>query len=365
MFTSLARIGTPQSAAVAAPYLRSDDAERAHRRAGRPARDAAAARPELAGVAGGSRRGRAAAGLRARARTAGADALGLLGALLEREADVNVCAAAVEVAGRDRRRHDACRPWRAAPSASPTSRSWSSPSRSPQIASDRPPKANVAEPAAVTEEEFRRLCEFLYRRTGMIFTEAKRYYVERRVNERMAATGATSFASYFAPPAQRPGRRGRAVHQRLHRQRDLLLPRGSPAPVPDRRPAGRAHPGQARRRADPHLVGALLDRRGALFDRHVAAGELAAGRRLRHRDHRLGHRHAGAGGRGRRGVRQARADAADAGRDGEILRTARRGELAHPGRPARLGALRAGQHGRAAGDRPRSAASTSSSAATC
>ena len=52
--------------------------------------------------------------------------------------------------------------------------------------------------AAINEEEFRRLCEFLYRRTGMVFTEAKRYYVQRRVSERMATTGATSFASYFA-----------------------------------------------------------------------------------------------------------------------------------------------------------------------
>lgn len=32
----------------------------------------------------------------------------------------------------------------------------------------------------------------------MVFTEAKRYYVERRVWERMAATGSPSFASYFA-----------------------------------------------------------------------------------------------------------------------------------------------------------------------
>lgn len=32
----------------------------------------------------------------------------------------------------------------------------------------------------------------------MIFTEAKRYYVERRVHERMAATRSASFASYFA-----------------------------------------------------------------------------------------------------------------------------------------------------------------------
>jgi chemotaxis protein methyltransferase CheR len=56
----------------------------------------------------------------------------------------------------------------------------------------------VAERPTLTEEEFRRLCEYLYRRTGMVFTEAKRYYVERRVWERMAAAGSPSFASYFA-----------------------------------------------------------------------------------------------------------------------------------------------------------------------
>ncbi len=53
-------------------------------------------------------------------------------------------------------------------------------------------------PVPVTQEEFRRLCDFLYRRTGMLFTEAKRYFVDRRVGERMAATGSASFASYFA-----------------------------------------------------------------------------------------------------------------------------------------------------------------------
>ena len=53
-------------------------------------------------------------------------------------------------------------------------------------------------PPPVTPEDFRRLCEFLYRRTGMVFTEAKRYYVERRIQERISATGATSFTSYFA-----------------------------------------------------------------------------------------------------------------------------------------------------------------------
>jgi chemotaxis protein methyltransferase CheR len=56
----------------------------------------------------------------------------------------------------------------------------------------------VAEPASLSESEFRRLCEFLYRRTGMVFTEAKRYYVERRVLERMSATGDCAFEGYFA-----------------------------------------------------------------------------------------------------------------------------------------------------------------------
>ena len=32
----------------------------------------------------------------------------------------------------------------------------------------------------------------------MVFTESKRYYVQRRVDDRMAATGATTFAAYFA-----------------------------------------------------------------------------------------------------------------------------------------------------------------------
>jgi chemotaxis protein methyltransferase CheR len=47
-------------------------------------------------------------------------------------------------------------------------------------------------------EDFRRLSEFIYRRTGMVFSETKRYYVERRVHERMKATGSQTFASYFA-----------------------------------------------------------------------------------------------------------------------------------------------------------------------
>ena len=55
----------------------------------------------------------------------------------------------------------------------------------------------VSDVSPVSEEEFRRVCEFLYRRTGMLFTESKRYYVERRISDRMAALDIASFALYF------------------------------------------------------------------------------------------------------------------------------------------------------------------------
>jgi len=52
--------------------------------------------------------------------------------------------------------------------------------------------------AHLTQEEVRRLCEFLYRRTGMVFGDSRRYYIDRRVAERIAATQSDSFRSYFA-----------------------------------------------------------------------------------------------------------------------------------------------------------------------
>jgi chemotaxis protein methyltransferase CheR len=56
----------------------------------------------------------------------------------------------------------------------------------------------VTELPAVSEEEFRKVCDFLYRRTGMLFTEVKRYYVQRRIAERMASLGISGFTTYFA-----------------------------------------------------------------------------------------------------------------------------------------------------------------------
>ena len=42
------------------------------------------------------------------------------------------------------------------------------------------------------------MCEFLYRRTGMQFGEDKRYYIDRRLGERIVATSSQTFQSYFA-----------------------------------------------------------------------------------------------------------------------------------------------------------------------
>lgn len=63
-----------------------------------------------------------------------------------------------------------------------------------------PPHQPAPSPDAIPihEEEFRRFGEFFYRRTGMVFGDARRYYVERRLRARMAATGHGTFPSYFA-----------------------------------------------------------------------------------------------------------------------------------------------------------------------
>ena len=49
-----------------------------------------------------------------------------------------------------------------------------------------------------TDEELQKICDFLYRRTGMLFSLSKRYYVQRRIAERMSHLRIGSFATYFA-----------------------------------------------------------------------------------------------------------------------------------------------------------------------
>lgn len=49
----------------------------------------------------------------------------------------------------------------------------------------------------LTEEDFKKFQEFFYRKTGIQFEQSKRYFVDKRLIERMAATGSESFRSYF------------------------------------------------------------------------------------------------------------------------------------------------------------------------
>ena len=199
-----------------------------------------------------------------------------------------------------------------------------------KIAIDRI-RSQATEPTCLSfrrsrEEEFRRLCEFLYRRTGMVFTEAKRYYVERRVVERMQPTQAAFVRRLLRAAARRPAGRDRAVRQRVHGQRNVLLPRRPPARVPHRRPAGRQ--AARRRRAasqiriwsvpcstgeEPYSIAIWLLENWPLVDQYeieivgsdIDTDVLDAGARRR--------------------VRQTRADAAVARSDGQVLR-ARRSE---------------------------------------
>ena len=56
----------------------------------------------------------------------------------------------------------------------------------------------------LTGEDLAKACDFVYRRTGLVYGEAKRYYAERRVAARMGAIGTADFAAYFGRLAGDP-----------------------------------------------------------------------------------------------------------------------------------------------------------------
>jgi chemotaxis protein methyltransferase CheR len=60
------------------------------------------------------------------------------------------------------------------------------------------PTALSSAPPVITPQEFAKFCEFFYRKTGITFSESKRYFVERRVLERMEVTQSPTFREYFA-----------------------------------------------------------------------------------------------------------------------------------------------------------------------
>lgn len=57
--------------------------------------------------------------------------------------------------------------------------------------------APTPEQAHLSADDLKKVCEFLYRQTGMQFGENKRYYIERRVADRIVATHCPDFAAYF------------------------------------------------------------------------------------------------------------------------------------------------------------------------
>jgi chemotaxis protein methyltransferase CheR len=50
---------------------------------------------------------------------------------------------------------------------------------------------------ALSDDDLRRFCEFLYQRTGISYSETKRFYIERRLIDRMESVGTQSFAAYM------------------------------------------------------------------------------------------------------------------------------------------------------------------------
>jgi len=53
------------------------------------------------------------------------------------------------------------------------------------------------ESATITNEDFLKFKEFFYRRTGINFENTKRYFVDKRLVERIEATGTETFRGYF------------------------------------------------------------------------------------------------------------------------------------------------------------------------
>ena len=157
-----------------------------------------------------------------------------------------------------------------------------------------PPDLQGGRAVRVTHEDVRRLCEFIYRRTGMLFEESKRYYIDRRLTERIAATGSESFQAYFA--MLRSDAREEIEHlvnaftvneTYFYREEHQLRCMTSHLldDLLQRKQAGEH---------TTHLVNPVLDGGGAVFHRDLADGKLEPGRQTQHRDRGIGHRYAGA-----------------------------------------------------------------------
>ena len=150
-------------------------------------------------------------------------------------------------------------------------------------------------PPLVTAHDFQRFADFFYRSTGILFGPNKRYFVDRRLQERIVDSGHRTFGAYF--DAVRLGRDDgeyQALVNAMTINETYFYRETLPARLSRQFGAAGSREVARVRPRHPHLVDAVLDRRGALLDRVLPAGALEAGRRLRNRDRRLRHRHRGA-----------------------------------------------------------------------
>jgi chemotaxis protein methyltransferase CheR len=58
-------------------------------------------------------------------------------------------------------------------------------------------KNATREGPAITDADFQKFREFFYRKTGIHFEDSKRYFVDKRLVDRIQATGSDDFRSYF------------------------------------------------------------------------------------------------------------------------------------------------------------------------
>lgn len=52
--------------------------------------------------------------------------------------------------------------------------------------------------AIISDDEFDKFCEFFYRKTGILFDSKKKYFVERRIIDRMEKRNCSTFREYFS-----------------------------------------------------------------------------------------------------------------------------------------------------------------------
>lgn len=58
-------------------------------------------------------------------------------------------------------------------------------------------KSSTLAPPVITDADFQKFAEYFYRKTGIHFDEGKRYFVDKRLVERIEDTGAENFRSWF------------------------------------------------------------------------------------------------------------------------------------------------------------------------